>query len=232
MSKGKDRYELVGQNEVDKVLHLIKPVLGKLNKYMNEHDRDCLFDRQIVGSVGRGVVSRIRNGNQGFDIDINLVINYPGDGYTYKGKNVHDLFLNGLRQAVKNTPFSDPEESSSVFTLKCVDHKNSKVVYGVDLAIIYYDPNGDMHFLQYNKSNGGFGFQVRPLPRDLDEMKEYIINYYQDGEKVIADSYIHNKNANYDSNKHSFIIYVETICNIYNHILQIEEDDEDDYWDD
>jgi len=227
MSKGKDRFELVEQKEIDKVLHVLKPVLGKLNKYMNENDRDCVFDRQIVGSVGRGVVSRVKNGNQGFDIDINLVINYPGDGMKYNGKAIHTRFLNGIRQAIKGTDFSDPEESSSVFTLKCVDHQHSRIIYGVDLAIIYYDPDGNMHFLQYNKSNGGFGFQVRELPTDLKEMEEEIVNYY-DGEDVIVNAYILNKNANYDTGKHSFMIYVETICNLYNQIPEEEEYDYDD----
>ena len=175
------------------------------------------FLKEIVGSVSRGVVSRVRDGNKGFDVDINLVINHPGEGFKYNGKIVHDTFLNGLREAVKGTSFSYPEESSSVFTLKRIDHSKSKVVHGVDLAIIYYEPNGTMRFLQYNKSNGGFGFQKRDLLRNIADMKAEIINYYG-GDEIIADCYIHNKNSNHDNNKQSFIIYVETINNLYNNI--------------
>lgn len=216
MSKGKDRFEIVEQKYVDKVLHTIKPVLGTLNKYLNEEHPDYVFQRKIVGSANRGVVSRIRGGNKGFDIDINLVIGRPRGG-KYKGKDVHKAFLNGLRQAIRGTSFSDPEESSSVFTLKCVDSSNSKIVYGVDLAIIYYESDGTMRFLQYNKSNGGFGFQKRELPLDIDDMERVIIDNYGD-EDIIAKSYIRNKNSNYDNNKHSFIIYVETVCNLYHQI--------------
>lgn len=188
-----------------------------MNKYLNEHDQDLVFHREIVGSFRRGVVSRVHNGNKGFDIDINLVIDYPGDGMKYIGKEIHTLYLNGIRQAVKGSPFSDPEESSSVFTLKCKDRSNSRIKYGVDLAVIYYEPDSTMSFLQYHKSNGGFGFQKRDMPGDLEDMKDVIVKYYG-GDDIIVEQYIHNKNSNYNENKHSFIIYVETICNLYNQI--------------
>lgn len=216
MSKGKDRFEMVEQKDVDNVLHIIRPVLGSLNTYMNENHPDYVFERRIVGSARRGVVSRIRGGNKGFDIDVNLVIKRPKDA-KLNGKDVHTAFLKGLRKAIKGTPFSDPEESSSVFTLKSVDRSNSKIVYGVDLAVIYYEPDGTIRFLQYHKSNGGFGFQKRDLPRNLDDMERIIIDHYG-GDDIIAESYIRNKNSNHDNNKHSFIIYVETICNLYHQI--------------
>lgn len=230
MPNGKDRFELVEQREVDRVRHLINPVIGRLNTYMNENHPELIFHKQYVGSVGRGVVSRVRGGNKGFDIDINLVIPYPGEGKRYDAKVVHTIFLNGIRQAVKGTGFSDPEESSSVFTLKHVDRSESRVEYGVDLAVIYYEPNGTMRFLEYNKRNGGFGFQSRGMPRDLRKIERIVKDRYSGD--FIAESYIRNKNSNHDPDKYSFIIYAETIWDMYNQILfdvsyHVDNDDDE-----
>ena len=213
MPQGKDRFELVEKKEVDGLLHIIKPVLGRLNRYLNENAQDYTFHREIVGSFTRGTVSRVRDGNKGFDIDINLVIEYPRLEKKYDAKDVHDAFLNGLRQSVVGTPFSHPEESSSVFTLKCVDRISSKVRYGVDLAVVYYEPNGTMRFLRYDKYNRGYGFQRREFPSDLKRMEGYVREHYDD--EYIAETYIRNKNANHDTDKRSFIIYAETINNLY-----------------
>ena len=48
-----------------------------------------------------------------------------------------------------------------------------------------------------------------------------------EGWNCVRDEYIKLKNRNRDTNKKSFILYLESIHNVYNHIQQSLEDEED-----
>lgn len=50
---------------------------------------------------------------------------------------------------------------------------------------------------------------------------------YEQGWNCVRDEYIKLKNRNRDTNKKSFILYLESIHNVYNHIQQRLEDEED-----
>lgn len=52
------------------------------------------------------------------------------------------------------------------------------------------------------------------------------LNMSRDG-NCVRDEYIKLKNRNRDTNKKSFILYLESIHNVYNHIQQRLEDEED-----
>ncbi len=117
---------------------------------------------------------------------------------------------------VAGTPFKEPEESTSVLTIKKVDRRRKAVVCSCDFAIVYYDPSGH-HFLQYNKGNGGFGFQHRSFRYDVDGLAEDI-RHVDNGWNELRDEYLRLKNADTQS-KRSFVLYVEAVNNVHRRLL-------------
>ncbi|MBR7152725.1 MAG: hypothetical protein IKD00_03150 [Candidatus Methanomethylophilaceae archaeon] len=177
------------------------------------------FECYPIGSFERKLVTREIGGNKGFDIDVDLVIDEPSNGGKGMGKEIFDIFFDAVRKSFKETEFSDPEDSTSVMTLKCKDPKNSRIIYSIDLAIMFYDDCGCAHVLHHYKDNGGYGFQKRFSDGVLDKEEWVEENIDHD---VIADEYLRLKNRNRDPSKHSRSIYFETINNLYN---ECHEDD-------
>ena len=56
----------------------------------------------------------------------------------------------------------------------------------------------------------------------MDDKLEEILEYKQ-GWNIIKDEYLKIKNRNKDPHKKSFILYLESIHNVYNHINQYKE---------
>ena len=66
-------------------------------------------------------------------------------------------------------------------------------------------------------------FEERRLSQNADYKLEEILDYEQ-GWNMIRDEYIKLKNSNRDCNKKSFVLYLESIHNVYNHIQQENEE--------
>ena len=76
------------------------------------------------------------------------------------------------------------------------------------------------------KKNNRYSFEDRVLSQNADCKLQEILEYEQ-GWNCVRDEYIKLKNHNRDTNKKSFILYLESIHNVYNHIQQSLEDEED-----
>ena len=91
--------------------------------------------------------------------------------------------------------------------------------------IIYYlndeDTNAGYMYLKRRKNNG-YSFEERKLSQNVDDKLEEILEYEQ-GWNIIKDEYLKIKNRNRDPHKKSFILYLESIHNVYNHINQYKE---------
>lgn len=103
---------------------------------------------------------------------------------------------------------------------KWADGEKRKKIY-----IIYYlddeDTNAGYMYLKRRKNNG-YSFEERKLSQNVDDKLEEILEYEQ-GWNMIKDEYLKIKNRNRDPHKKSFILYLESIHNVYNHINQYKE---------
>lgn len=181
------------------------------------------FQYKLIGSAGRHLVTKIKNGNKGYDFDYNLIL--QKSDLWENPKKLKQQFMNAFNEAVIGTPYSPPEDSTSSITIKAIDKKNSKIIRSFDLAIIYYlddeEPDKGYKYLR-NWKNGSYSFELRKLSVDIDA-KLYEIEEYEDGWNKVREEYIKLKNRNKDSNKKSFILYLESINNVYNQLMQYEE---------
>ena len=94
-------------------------------------------------------------------------------------------------------------------------------------GIIYYasdDPDDGYYYLK-NWKNGKYSFELRKPSQNID-WKLNIIREYENGWSWIREEYLKLKNKNKDKNKKSFVLYLESIHNVYNWIQQWEDDED------
>lgn len=184
-----------------------------LQKMQSQLKKKFPFSFQLVGSGKRHLVTRIKGGNKGFDLDYNLILD--DDCYDYDAKEVKNRFINAMKNALKDSRFhfSDPKDSSSVITLQSVDRKNSKIKYGCDFAILCYADNG-YNYLKNDKKSGNYIWNFRPIGYDPEELVEEICEC-ENGWNYVRDEYLRLKNCNAKNEKRSYAIYREAVNNVY-----------------
>lgn len=226
-----EEYEYVSKKEYRPIEIQLEQIIKKVQNIVRD---DFTFQFRLCGSVGRKVVTRIKGGNKGFDFDYNLILNNPDEEHYWKPKFAKETLLNAFREAVKGTSFSDPEDSTSVITIKAKDKTKSRILYSADFAVIYYEnDNNDRYYKYIRRTGNQYTWEIRELSRNIDAkynwLKENVEDYWDD----IKEEYLKVKNSNQIKDKHSYVLYMEAINNLYNHYQQCYySDDDDDYYDD
>jgi len=175
------------------------------------------FQFRLIGSGKRHLVTRIKGGNKGYDFDYNLILSPPSNGYHFGAKIIKQNFMTALKTALQGTKYSFPKDSTSSITIKVFDKDKKKVNYSCDFAIIYYGRIGNndgYYYLRNNKTQQSYQFVFRMLSSGIDEKVHDIIE--DGGWSYIKEEYLHLKNINEGSKKHSFSLYVEAVNNVYN----------------
>lgn len=199
-----------------------------LQKMQSQLKKKFPFSFQLVGSGKRHLVTRIKNGNKGFDLDYNLIL--EGDCRDYDAKKVKDCFISAMRNALKDSSFhfSDPKDSSSVITLQSVDRKNSKIKYSCDFAIICYSYDEDSNlngykYLKNDKKSGNYIWNSRSINSDPEELVEKICEY-ENGWDCVRKEYLRLKDCN-KGRKRSYAIYREAVNNVYEWLVEQDEEE-------
>jgi len=207
-------YQYVSKKEYgptrDQLLVIIHKVQDLLRK-------EFTFQYKLIGSGQRHLITRVEDGNKGYDFDYNLIIQTPEPGTKWNPDVVKKHFMNAFREAVKDTEYKDPQDSTSVITIKVVEELNSKIVHSCDFAIIYYPEDDGSHYYKYirhDKRSNQYTWENRALSHDSDEKVKWIIKNML-WEKLKTE-YLLLKNANKDKDKRSFSLYLEAVNNIFN----------------
>lgn len=217
-------YEFVNRSEYSPVKQELEEIIRRAQKFMKEK-YDTTFQYQLIGSGKRHLITRIKDGNKGYDFDYNLILPTLEEGWSYKPKVIKDQFREAFNYAVQGTKYKCPEDSTSALTIKVVDQKTKKILHSCDLAIIYYRDDEDAdegYMFLKNHKDGHYTFEIRARSRNADGKLDEILEY-QNGWNWIRDEYLKLKCRNKDENKHSFDLYLESIHNVYNQIQQSEE---------
>ena len=163
---------------------------------------------------------RDTNSNKGYDFDYNLILpNKP----QLKAAKVNEYFRLAFNYAVKGTAYKCPEDSTTVLTIKVVSKKQSKIARSCDFAIIYYpyEDADDGYFYLKNWKDGRYSFEFRQLSEGADSKLDELKQYSDWWDRIKAE-YKKLKNNN-KQNKRSFVLYLESINNVYNQIKQENE---------
>lgn len=218
-------YEWVTKKEYRSVKNELEMILKKVISIMDTEYDTPGVQYQLIGSGSRHLVTRIKDGNKGFDLDYNIILPTLDDGYSYKPKVIADQFINAFRKACRGTSYEFPKHRTSVIQLKHVDQQHSKVLYGGDFAIVYYGPGeADGYFYLKHWDDGHYTFEKRRQSRNVDWKLNEILEYNDEqGWNWIREEYLKLKNNNPDPEKRSCVLYLESVHNVYNQIQQAQE---------
>lgn len=214
-------YEYVSKRECKPYREEIEKIIRRAQVIMKKR-YDTTFQYYLIGSAKRHLVTKIKNGNRGYDFDYNLIL--QKSDLWENPKKLKQQFMSAFSEAVNGTRYKTPEDSSSCMTTKVVDKKNSKIICSCDLAIIYYDDDDINEGYKYLKNwkNNRYSFEKRNVSVDAERKLDKIFEY-EDGWNMVRDEYLKIKNKNKDVNKKSFVLYFESIHNVYNQLKQYEQ---------
>lgn len=218
-------FEYVHKKEYYPVKHEQKTILDRVVSIMQrEYDLPGVRYR-LIGSGDRHLVTRIKGGNKGFDLDYNIILPPLKEGWSYKPKVIADQFMQAFQKACRGTSYSFPKHRTSVIQLKHIDKDHSKVIYGGDFAIIYYgDDESEGYYYLKHWDDGHYAFEKRSQSRNVGWKLEEIFEYNDEqGWNWIREEYLKLKNRNNDPNKRSCVLYLEAVHNVYNQIQQYQD---------
>lgn len=197
--------------EVDNFIKKIHKILRK-EKIVNFRD-------DLIGSAGRHLITRVENGNKGFDFDYNLEITKFYDDKFQNPKTLKNIFRNIFDKTFDDS-YEWAEDSTSVFTIKKVDKKHSIIIFSVDFAIVHYyeDEKGNekQEYIRFDKNTNGYSWCDRP---EATNHRQSAMAIRQKGLwNELRELYLKNKNK--EPNKKSRIVYYQTLETIYKRHFQ------------
>lgn len=213
-------FEYVSKTEYQPVREELEGIINRVQKEMRTK-YNTSFQFRLIGSGKRHLITRVVDGNGGYDFDYNLILPTPEEGYYLAGV-VKRQFMESFKNALKGTKYSNPQDSTSAITIKVVDKKNKRIEHSCDFAIIYYDEDSvenGYYYLRNNKNQGNYSFEPRILSRNFEKKLSEILEY-RNGWNWIREEYLKLKNRNHDINKRSFVLYLEAVSNVFNWINQ------------
>lgn len=203
-------------------IEIEEKILSKVHSILRR-EYGITFQHKLIGSGNKHLITKLKNGNKGFDFDYNLVLEKCGN---YNVKQLKGIFISAFNKAISGTQYKHPEDSTSTITIKVVDTKNKKVVHSCDFAIIRYKSNDNNDGYEYirNLKDGRYQWSYRDLSKNLNFKINEIINFYKSGWELIKEEYLKLKNR---QNKHSFVLYLEAVNNVYNWLKQDKDKDKE-----
>ena len=67
-----EQYEFVNKTEYGPVRAELETILQKMRNYIRKNNPDLDFNWELIGSGRKHLITRVKNGNRGFDFDFNL----------------------------------------------------------------------------------------------------------------------------------------------------------------
>lgn len=212
-------YEYVPKSKYAPVRRELEAIIRKAQLFLRQK-YGITFQYHLIGSGKRHLIMCDTSGNKGYDFDYNLILPYKPD---LPARQLKERFREAFNRAVKETNYTCPEDSTCVLTSKVVDQKHSRIAHGCDFAIIYYSTENtdDGYYYLKNWKGGRYTFEFRHLSEGV-ENKLAKLRQYPDWWNRIRNEYEKLKNNN-PQNKRSFVLYLESINNVCNHINQEAE---------
>lgn len=213
----------------DEIIALIQDMQKCVRKYFK---KDFTLKYKFVYGSSRDMITREKDGNKGFEFDVNLIPNFHEDEYSVE-KMARILFfaiescmrvselisMKKYGELIIDAPNDDPID---LFTIKIIDEADSNIVHSCDFAITRTLCEGGKQYKQCicnDKKFVGYRWEYR-VDYDIDiEERLKMIEYYDSISEIdlsaeLRDSYLKNKNQNQTPTKKSRKIFIDTVNNM------------------
>lgn len=209
-------YELVEERVIKPYRSKCSSIMTQLRDILNE-DYDIITQFSLVGSGNDSRNLVTKNGQGPFDLDYNLLIVKMPDEYWKNLKKLKDLVRNTLNKIAGEALFSDGKDSRSVITSILHFTNSPEVEFSFDIAICVRNRVGNWCRLIHQKGYfEQFTWNEVPSSKDIRNKAKALKEegYWNEVRKA----YVNRKNMYLrrgDKNHPSFIVYVETINEIF-----------------
>ncbi|MBP3938229.1 MAG: hypothetical protein IK955_02360 [Clostridia bacterium] len=197
-------------------------IMNQLKQQIN-NDSVMQVDIHLVGSGAKNLITQ--NANEPIDLDYNLCIEKTFDINIHNGRAIKEYIIEQFNYVLNKNGWSNCKDSTSVISTEQRQFKKGNhTPFSIDVAIVYEDYNG-WHRLIHNKTGfvafDQYYWNDSPQSKGLNDKVIAIKNEHL-WEDVI-DLYLNKKNMYLQRNDHnhpSFIIYIETINEVYHNYFQ------------
>lgn len=189
----------------EEIIELIKEVQKDVEEYFT-------FRFDFIGSSSRNMITCERNGNIGYDFDVNIEPNDPDENYD--ADEIRPIIFEAIRKHMWKFRYSRIEDSTSVITIRAIDRKNSKREYSCDFAIVFRCDDGQQQYIRYNKRKNEYRWEYRGGKYNIDDKLDWISS--NELKLELRNRYLYYKNRNNDPEKHSRTIFAEAVNDLCN----------------
>ena len=188
--------------EVDKILKSIQRALKENNI--------LTFQFNLIGSAKRKLITRIKNGNKGFDLDYNIDIQRILNDKYKNPKLLKQTFIK-LFDDYFDDSYEYAEDSTSVITIKKLNKARNKILFSVDFAVVNYyedeEGNERQQYIHFDKASNTTNHRyVEDLIKEKGMWEDVKILYLENKKK--------------EPHKKSRIVYYQTIDTIFKRYFQ------------
>lgn len=211
-------FEYVPKSEYQPFKLEVDEILKSIQRDLREK-RILTFQFNLIGSAKRKLITRVENGNQGFDLDYNIVIQKVFNNRYNNAKLLKQKFIDLFNKYFDDS-YDYSEDSTSVITIKKLNAQRNKIICSVDFAIVsYYEDEEGMErqkYIRFDKNSGNYSWALRKVATNHRHVEDLIKekNLWEDV-KVL---YLNNKNK--EPKKESRIVYYQTLETIYRRNFQ------------
>ena len=208
-------YEFVTKKEIKPIRLIIEEIINLVQKQLRK-TRGITFQYSLIGSGKNHLITRIKNGNSGYDFDYNLIVNSK----KIPNAEIRKYFFDALQEVIvsRKNLFNKIENSKSVITIKKISSPEKRVIYSCDFAIVHFSKTLEKHysFIKYDKENKKYVWELRKEFDYIYEKLDYLLKNNVVTQNEIRRAYLELKNKNKIKEKSSFSLFFETINNLYN----------------
>lgn len=211
-------FEYVTKSEYQPFKLEVDEILKSIQRDLRENGI-LTFQFNLIGSAKRKLITRVENGNQGFDLDYNIVIQRIFNNGYKNAKLLKQKFIDLFNKYFDDS-YDYSEDSTSVITIKKLNAQRNKIICSVDIAIVsYYEDEEGMErqkYIRFDKNSGNYSWALRKVATNHRHVEDLIKekNLWEDV-KVL---YLNNKNKG--PKKESRIVYYQTLETIYRRNFQ------------
>ena len=211
-------FSYVSKSQYKPHLKIANDLLQFLHKELKIYFREkyktkFTFEHKIIGSGSKKLIMKKIDGNQGFDFDYNVVIN-NFDKLPVKAQDcIRNIFISAIQDILRDDPYEiGINNSTSVITVKFYNGNKTETIFGIDIAIMKKDNDGNLFIWEFNDNKQNLIWNQRQSLQELDRKVKLLRKLQLWGD--VRDRYevLKNKNA-YEI---SFALFIQTISDIYN----------------
>lgn len=133
-------YEFVSKNEYQPIREKLEKIIKQVQKDIK---KNISFQFALIGSGSKKLITRLKEGNKGFDFDFNISIQKVKQEID-KAKDIREIFFNSIKNNTDKYGYR-VQNSQTVVTIKLINTVNKKMEYSCDFAIVHdYEKHGNM----------------------------------------------------------------------------------------